>query len=372
MGSLVTVGEPTPTTHIVDQNRFVLRFTANNVLQQSGEQKSLKTDRVVLVQGPNEEIEGVRSMFSMALKGKSCNAIARDLNQRGISHDGRPWSHGAVYNILKNPKYAGFNVWHRTSRRLRSKRRTVEPKEWVMKPGAFTAIVDQRVFERTQLVLPRGAACLRSDKEILRRVRRLLKVRGRLSWKILQQARGTPSLASIYRRFGNYRNLYERVGYHLPSHLEVLIERLTRSIRLRNELTEKIRNLFPEHITITRLPDRKRSIVLVDGQFRVSVLLCSPRLRRGKFSWVVAPNPAEKSYITLLCPVNRTHDRVLGYFIFPRLDGFKLHYMTRNDPFLRTGVRLQSLNDLYATVKEAGTRNQITDGLTLPISLGLL
>lgn len=345
-----------------------LMVSADGKLKQvlkSGQQKSLKTDRVVLVQGPNEEIECVRSMFSMALKGKSCSAIARDLNLRGISHDGRPWSHGGVYNILKNPKYAGINVWNRTSRRLRSMCRTLEPKEWVTKPRAFTAIIDQQIFERVQLVLPGSAACLRSNKEILRRVRRLLKLRGRLSWKVLKQARGVPSLAFIYKRFGSYRNLYERVGYRLPFHLEFASEQLTRSIRLRNELVEKIRKLFPEHITISRLPHRNRSILLVEGQFRVSVLLCSPRLRRGKVSWLVAPNPAENSYITLLCPVKRTHKDVLGYFIFPRLDGFKVHYMTRNDSFLSTGVRLHSLNEFYATVKAARTRKQTIEGSSI-------
>ncbi len=41
MRSFITVREPPPTTHIVDQDHFVLRFTANNVLQQVTEAKAV-------------------------------------------------------------------------------------------------------------------------------------------------------------------------------------------------------------------------------------------------------------------------------------------------------------------------------------------
>jgi hypothetical protein len=43
--------------------------TPRQILER-GEQKSLKTDRVVLVTGPIEEVERVRSIFSMALQGR--------------------------------------------------------------------------------------------------------------------------------------------------------------------------------------------------------------------------------------------------------------------------------------------------------------
>jgi hypothetical protein len=128
-------------------------------------------------------------------------------------------------------------------------------------------------------------------------------------------------------------------------------DRLNNSIRLRRELIEMIRTLFPNNVVISRLPDRRRSVLLIDRQFIVSVLFCSPIRRRGKYIWIVEPNSAESSYITLLCPVKRSHERVLGYFVFPHLDGFRTHFMFRNDPFLRAAVRLRDLSEFYATVK---------------------
>jgi Recombinase len=48
-----------------------------------GEHKNLTTDRVILVLGPRVEVERVREIFSMALDGLGCTAIARELNRRG-------------------------------------------------------------------------------------------------------------------------------------------------------------------------------------------------------------------------------------------------------------------------------------------------
>jgi hypothetical protein len=41
MGCFITVREATPATHVVDQNSFVFRFAANNILQQVTESKAV-------------------------------------------------------------------------------------------------------------------------------------------------------------------------------------------------------------------------------------------------------------------------------------------------------------------------------------------
>jgi len=330
-----------------------------------GEQKNLKTDRVILVPGPQEEIECIRSIFSMALEGESCRAIACHLNRRNITHFGRKWLHGAVYNILKNPMYAGANVWNRTSTRMRSKRKPVASQEWITKPGAFPAIVNQQSFERAQLILPLRPIRF-STKAILKRVRRLLKINGYLSARILMSARGRPSLTSkcIRGRFGSYRALYDRVGYQLSPFQETRSNRLKQSICLRRELVGRIKALFPDNVVISRLLSGQRSMLLVDEQCIVSILFCSPIRKRGKFFWLVEPHPSERSYVTLLCPVKRSHERVLGYFVFPRLDGFKTHNMVRNDPFLVNAIRLRDLSEFYETVKKVWPETKIGTRLT--------
>ena len=318
-----------------------------------GERKSLTTDRVILIPGPRNEIQCVRHIFSMALEGEGNTSIARELNRLGIiCGSGRPWSCRDVLLILTNPKYAGCNVWRRYSGRLRSRRVRLEPQQWITKPGAFAPIIDQETFDRTQLARPKRADSLWSDEEILKRVRRLLRAKGRLSETLLRKARGMPSTSTIHKHFGTYRQLYERVGYHLPTEDILKDERSKCSLHLRRRLVEAIRDLFPENVIITHLPDRTRSMLLIDRGFMTAVLLC--RLRNnvgGGLEWTVQPNAAEKGYITLLCPMNRMHDRVIGYYLLPQMDILRSHRMHKNDPLLRTATKIGSLAEFYDAVK---------------------
>jgi hypothetical protein len=326
-------------------------------IMERGEQKSLKTDRVVLVLGPVEEVECVRSIFAMALEGESCRSIANDLNRRGSTHFGRRWLHGAVYLILKNPMYAGHNVWNRTSTRMRSSRRSVAPQEWIAKSGAFQPIVDQHDCDRVQLLL-RTRPLLTPNRVMLRKIRQLLQNEGRLSGALLRTAQGLPSLSSIRRMFGSYRGLYKKIGYQLSPFQELRSDRLNNSIRLRRELIDTITTVFATNVVPVRLPDRRRSVLLIDGKFMVSILFCSPIRRWGKYVWIVEPNPVESSYITLLCPVKRSHERVLGYFVFPHLNGFRTHFMFKKDPFLNAAVKLNSLSEFYSVAQQLWANNQ--------------
>jgi hypothetical protein len=58
-----------------------------------GEQKSIQTDRVILVPGPSDEVDTVRWMYhAFADEGKMESEIATQLNERGCATDlGRAW-----------------------------------------------------------------------------------------------------------------------------------------------------------------------------------------------------------------------------------------------------------------------------------------
>lgn len=317
-------------------------------LMKPGEQKSLTTDRVILVPGPRKELESVRKMFSMAADGNGPSAIARELNRIGITHDGRPWTHVSVDNVVKNPKYMGCNVWNRHSQRLRQPLTSVEPKFWVRKLLAFTPIVDEETFDRAQVGLPVPKRW--SDEEILKRIRRLFKAKGRLSETILQKARDMPCTVTLHNHFGTYRQLYEKVGYHIGAEDIHNGAQSERSMKLRQNLVNAIRDLFPQHVTVTHLPNRTRSVLWIDNSFMVSVLLCRTKRKHGAVRWAVDPNPAEKHFVTLLCTMNGRHDRVIDYFALPRMDGFKRTSI--HDSWFLRAARLPSLSDFYVTVKK--------------------
>jgi DNA invertase Pin-like site-specific DNA recombinase len=326
-------------------------------LMKFGERKSLTTDRVTLVLGNKGEVECVKYIFSRAVERIGCMAIARDLNEKGVLLNRRLWTHTDVSNIVKNPKYAGCNVWHRGTQRLRDTRRPVEPHDWITKPGAFPAIVDQQTFDLAQRNLPRRSDSFWSDHEIKKKLRRLLAAKGRLSESLILKSRGMPSSNTLKDHFGSIRKAYEAIGYSLSKEDIHNNDQGERSLRLRRTLVSKIQEMFPENVVVTHLPNKTRSILRIDQAFMVSILLCRPRKSKTRtLHWEVVPN-AERENITLLCKMNSRHDRICGFYLFPNMDDIRsAHRSPTNDPWLRKGIKLASISEFYEAVTRVRSR----------------
>jgi hypothetical protein len=189
-----------------------------------------------------------------------------------------------------------------------------------------------------------------SDEKILKGVRRLLKAKGRLSETLLRRSRALPSTSTLHRHFGTYLQLYERVGYHPEAEDLFRGEQCERSVKLRRQLVSTIQELFPSNVAVTHLPGRTRSILFIDDTFMVSILLCRWKRKRRNPHWALEPNPAERTFITLICTLNDRLDRVLDYFLLPNMDGFKRRYF--DDSYLSNAVRLHRLTDFYSVVKK--------------------
>ena len=120
-----------------------------------GEQKSLQTDRVILVPGPEEEVEIVRRIYQQFVEdGRPRAEIADGLNAAGILTDlGRPWTRGTVHQVLTNEKYIGNNVYNRISFKLKKHRVINPPEMWVRADGAFEAVVEPTLFYTAQGII---------------------------------------------------------------------------------------------------------------------------------------------------------------------------------------------------------------------------
>lgn len=321
-------------------------------MMERGEWKNIKTDRVILVPGPQGEVKLIHLIFSMAAAGRGVTAISRELNRRHyLRGDGKPWSPCTILHILNNPKYYGCNVWNRTTQRLQQTVRPMDPQNWILKPGAFPPLIDKKLFDDAMAGRPKSSDQWWSDEEILKQARRLLRRKGRLSEIIITNSPSMPALSTIHRRFGTYRQFYEKVGYHLET-LDVRNNSHCESaLRLRRKLVNAIQALFPDHVAITHLPGKTRSILSVDNTFLVSVVLCRPRIsEKGTLGWPLCANADERSYITLACTLNKQLSRVRHYYLLERTDNF--HSKCFNDSFLRSAIRLQRLNTFYSTVKK--------------------
>jgi hypothetical protein len=315
------------------------------------ERKSLTTDRVILVPGPRHEIACVRRMFSLAADGQGASAISRALNERGRTANNKPWSARTVSLILRNPKYAGWNVWHRHTQRLRpDHRKPVKPQDWIMGPRAFAPIVDQKTFDAAQTALPTRADALWSDAELLKKLRRLLTRKGRLSETLVLETRGMPGTTTLKARFGSTRKAFEAAGFHVGDVDLPTTEKFERSRRLRRKLVADLKNTFPNNVVVTHLPNKTRSVLRIDDTFMVSILLCAYRRRYGRIYWKVEPNAVEREFITLVCPINTDNKMTPPYYVFSQRDGIKRHDTYTGDPWLRTGIRLTSLSQFYEVV----------------------
>jgi len=131
-----------------------------------GEQKSLQTDRVVLVPGPVEELAVVRRIYLRFVQDlKSEREIAEELVGDGLTAEGgRAWTRGIVHEILTNEKYVGPNVYNRVSFKLKKKRVRNPPEMWVRHDGAFDAIVESSEFAAAQALTRRSPCRARSAR----------------------------------------------------------------------------------------------------------------------------------------------------------------------------------------------------------------
>ncbi len=133
-----------------------------------GEQKSLQTDRVILVPGPKEEQRVVQRMYEMFVnEGRPEREIAEALNAGGYRTDlDRLWTRATVHQVLTNEKYIGNNVFAKVSFKLKQ-RRVVNPREmWIRAEGAYPAIVDQALFRRAREIVDARSRHF-SDGELL-------------------------------------------------------------------------------------------------------------------------------------------------------------------------------------------------------------
>jgi DNA invertase Pin-like site-specific DNA recombinase len=200
---------------------LVNQFGNPKFILKSGEQKSIATDRVILVPGPTQEVETVRWIYSTYVHERlGPGRIAKLLNGRGIANGtGNLWTGTQVRWLLRSEKYIGNNVWGRESTRLLQKRVQNSPDKWIRAEGAFEPIIERTLFDAAQAVdgsmsiTYRGRPRHLSNDEMLEGLRRLRRKEGFLSVRLINATKTIPSDATYRARFGSLLTAYEAIGY---------------------------------------------------------------------------------------------------------------------------------------------------------------
>lgn len=285
-----------------------------------GQQKSIQTDRVVLVPGPPEEVEAVRWIFKAFVEeGRPEREIAEALNARGLRTDlGRPWTRGTVHQVLINEKYAGDNVWNRVSCKLHGARVRNARDMWVRRDGAFEPVVDRLLFDAAGVVIHERSRRL-TDEEMLEALRALLARRGYLSGMVIDEAENTPSSGAYQSRFGSLLRAYQLVGF-TPDRDYRYIE-VNRALRALHpgivaEAVEGIRRAGGEVVQ-----DPATDLLTVNGEFTASLALARcQETAAGSLRWHIRMDTGLSPDITVavrMAPGNRA---VRDYYFLPRRD----------------------------------------------------
>jgi DNA invertase Pin-like site-specific DNA recombinase len=299
---------------LIDQNG------QHKALLKMGEQKSLQTDRVVLIPGPDEEVDAVRRIYQAFIgEGKSESQIATLLNVQGIITDfGRAWTRGTVHQVLTNEKYIGNNVYHRTSFKLKLKHVANPQEKWIRGDGVFEGIVEPSLFHTAQgIILARSRKF--SDEEMLEKLRGVLNKHGRICGMLIDEAEDLPSSTAFRYRFGSLVTAYRLIGYDPGVDYSFI------------EINRKLRKEHPEIVAsvIRRIQDlgavaswdEEAQLLHMNNELCVSIVLCRHcTTNAGSSRWVIRLDEGLKPDITIAVRMAATNDSIRDYYLLPAID----------------------------------------------------
>ena len=282
-----------------------------------GEEKSIVTDRVVLIPGPPEEIKVVNEVFRLyALKKWSTTKIANSLNERGIPCvEGQRWTRYVVRYMVTNPKYIGTNVMNRLSGKLQSRRVNNPPEMWIRKDHAFPGIVDPQLYQNALREAKVRSASL-SDEELLDRLRRLLKRKGNVSERLLRDSSDMPCAQVYAIRFGGLVEAYKRVGYKPYRDLSWVV-RDQPLVQIRKEFITLVVETLKGHGASVRQDVRGQFLTINENlNVRLSLARCRTRTRIN--SWKLQMRSPYKPDVTIFARMTPGNETILDYFCVPR------------------------------------------------------
>ena len=285
-----------------------------------GEHKSLQTDRVILMPGPEPEVQMVNQIYQWFIdEGIPESEIATRLNSQRIRTDlDRDWTRATVREVLTNEKYIGNNVYNRVSFKLKKHRIINQPDMWIKKEGAFEAIVPPEVFYMAQGIF-RARARRFTIEELIEKLRNLYRHRGFLSGLIIDEAEDMPSAAAYIHRFGSLIRAYEAVGFKPDRDYQFL------------EINKFLRKLHPEIISKTErsivqlggtvVRDPATDLLKVNQEFSISVVLARCQTSdNGRHRWKVRFDTSLTPDITVAVRLDQPNRLPLDYYLLPRLD----------------------------------------------------
>jgi len=330
-----------------------------------GERKSLQTDRVILVAGPDDEVEMVRWIYDQFVNyGKNESQIAKELNKQGARTeiyrelrdqgkevDGKHlWNKGLVNQILTNEKYIGNNIYNRQSFKLKSKRVINPPDMWVRADYVFEALVDPKLFY-TAIGIIQERNRRFSDEEMLGLLKQLYQSKGWLSGLVIDEAEYLPSSNLYKTRFGSLIRAYQLVGF-TP---DVDYAFLGINKRLRERYPVEINQIVTVIEEMGGLVEREKTtdLLIINREFNASLVIARCQsTAAGSLRWNVRFDTSLRPDITIVARMDEGNNKIHDFYLLPTRDVQKKRILLAqyNGAFWDS-YRFDSLDFLFAMVR---------------------
>jgi DNA invertase Pin-like site-specific DNA recombinase len=289
-------------------------------LLKRGEHKSLQTDRVILVPGPEAEIEIVQRIYHLFTAEKMTERrIADRFNQEGLTTDlGRSWTRGTVHQILTNEKYIGHNVFNRRSFKLKTQRIKNPSEQWIRKESAFQAIVSCELFQKVQSIISARSGHI-DNTQMLEMLKSLWQRQGTLSGLIIDEQDDMPSSSAYRCRFGGLVKAYTLIGFRPDRDYQYL------------EINQTLRRLHPKVIAeicsglqdvgaVVKV-DTECGLLRVNNEWTLSVIIARCQtISEHRRRWRLRFDSSLTPDITVAVRMEDTNDNVLDYYLIPHID----------------------------------------------------
>ncbi|WP_162146132.1 recombinase family protein [Inquilinus limosus] len=190
---------------------------APRMVLEHGQRKALAADRVVVVNGPPQEIDIIRRIFRWYVnEGLSLYKIAERLKSKGISGNfGRAFLIGQIRTVLRSELCVGYYVYNRTTQRLKTDKRKNEKEYWIRAP-ALTPIIEKSMFQKAQRLLSDPKRMGIPERDLLNNLRRLLREYGEVNFCIIRKDKNSHAPGTFVKRFGSLTEALKRIGYTQP------------------------------------------------------------------------------------------------------------------------------------------------------------
>lgn len=285
-----------------------------------GQHKSLQTDRVILIPGPQEEIDTVRRIYrAFVEESVTEKEIAERLNGESIKTDlGREWTRGTVHEVLTNEKYIGNNVFNRVSFKLKKRRVVNEPEKWIRADGVFEGVVDPSLYYTAQGII-RERSRKFSDDEMLTKLKALHDRHGWLSGMVINETEDMPSSSAYAHRFGSLIRAYKLIGFSPERDYSYI------------EINRELRKMYPQVVedVIRRIKEIGGSVrrevtndfLIVNNEIKVSVVICRCQsTASGANRWKIHLDSSLLPDITIAIRMDHTNTQAMDYYLLPALD----------------------------------------------------